>query len=108
MERLSFRVIAGRPVKEPESPASVWMKSTSTAIQVLSAVTFALILATLMGCDGELERLQAEAEWNAKVVRTVTPEKGELVTIRQFADGQFIVRKYQGGLKGTDILARDQ
>ena len=76
-------------------------------IQILAAVAFLVILATLSGCDGEFERLQAEADWNAKVARTL-PRKGELVTIRQFSDGRYVIRKYSGGLKDTTIIARDE
>lgn len=76
-------------------------------IQVLGLITFGVILFVLAGCDSEYARLQAEADWNAKVAHAAVPEKGELVTIRQFADGRYIVRRYQGGLKRTDIIAKD-
>lgn len=66
-----------------------------------------ILLLTLAGCDGEYQRLKAEAEFNAKVARTL-PKKGELVTIRQYADGQYIVRRYEHGLKDTVIVARDE
>lgn len=62
----------------------------------------------LCSCDGEVERLQRQAEWQAKVTRAVTPKEGELVTIRQFADGRYVIRRYDHGLKDTTIIARDE
>ena len=69
-----------------------------------------LLLLCLLLCacgDGEYERLKSEADWQAKVERATLPKKGELVTIRQFADGRYVIRRYDGGLKRTDIIIRE-
>lgn len=76
-------------------------------IQIAAALTFALILISLAACDGDFERRQAESDWNAKMSRAATPEKGQLVTIRQYADGRFVVRRYEHGLISTDLISRD-
>ena len=79
-----------------------------TAIQLLGAITFGLILAILIsGCSDEYERAVRQAEFNAKVARTTLPREGELVTIRQLGEG-YIVRRYRGGLIATNVLKEDQ
>ena len=77
-------------------------------LELFMAGIIATLVLFLTACDGEYERLRAEADWQAKMARAATPSKGELVTIRQFADGRFVIRRYQGGLQRTDILARDE
>jgi hypothetical protein len=77
-------------------------------IQVLAAITFLAILVSLSACDGEYERLKAEADWQAKVARAAVPKKGELVTIRELGKDRYVIRKYNGGLKDTVIIARDE
>ena len=67
-----------------------------------------VVLFMLPGCDGEFERLQAEAAWNAKVARAATPKKGELVTIRELGGDRLIVRRYNGGLQSTDIISKEE
>ena len=67
-----------------------------------------ICLFILPGCDGEVERLQAQAEWQAKMTRAATPKKGELVTIRELAKDRYVVRRYNGGLQETNIIARDE
>lgn len=69
----------------------------------------ALIVAALLltGCDGEYERLQAEAEWHAKVARAALPRDGELVTIKRLSEKSYAVRHYKGGLRHTDILVME-
>lgn len=79
----------------------------TTTIQLLAGLTFTAILFTL-GCDGEVERLAREAEWQAKMTRAATPKKGELVTIRELAKDRYVVRRYNGGLQETNIIARDE
>ena len=78
-------------------------------VKGLIALAVLWIVLMLPGCgDSEYERLQAEAEFNAKVAHAALPKKGELVTIRQYADGRYVVRKYDGGLKETYMVTRDE
>ncbi len=86
--------------RTPETLLAIAIKGM-VALTVLWVVLF-----LLPGCDGEFERLQAEAEFNAKVARTL-PKKGELVTIKQFSDGHYVIRRYDRGLKETYVLARE-
>lgn len=76
------------------------------AIALGIACAFASFL--LAGCDGELERLQKQADWREKFSRVALPDEGELVTIRQLGEKSYAVRRYKGGLLSTQILTRDE
>lgn len=88
--------------RKAETPTSLLIKGL-VALTVLYVVLF-----LLPGCDNEFYRLQSEAEFNAKLARAATPKDGELVTIRQLGTDRFIVRKYEGGLKETYVIAREE
>lgn len=73
----------------------------------LIALAVLVIVSGLPACSDDFDRLQAQAEWQARVERAATPKEGELVTIREIARGKYIVRRYHGGLLSTDIIARE-
>lgn len=108
-------VIAGRPVRRfEETHRTAPQISFALILEVLGAITFAVILLTLYGCgDGEYERKQSEAEWNAKVARACLPRSTEtLVNVRHMGDG-YIFRRYAPfGSKqpylSTDVIARNE
>lgn len=72
----------------------------------IAAVLVAAVIC-LNSCSDDFDRLQAQAEWQAKWERAATPREGELVTIREIAQNKYIVRRYHGGLISTDVLARE-
>ena len=84
-------------------------KETLERLLVKGLIALAVLWIVLMlpGCDSEYERLRAEADWQAKMSRAATPEKGELVTIRQLGDNTYAVRRYKGGLQRTDIISKE-
>lgn len=52
-------------------------------LELLAAgLLVALLLVLLVGCDGEVERQQREAEFNAKFVHACLPKIGEPITAR--------------------------
>ena len=110
MEKTGYSVIAGRPAarKFKETHRTAPQVSFARILEVLGAITFAVILMSLYGCDGEFERLQAQAEFNQKMARATTPHKGELITVKQISEGHYIVRRYNRGLKETYVVAREE
>lgn len=79
----------------------------------VAAIIAVMAVASLSGCSGDYERLQAEAEWNAKVARACLPRSTEtLVNVRHMGDG-YVFRRYAPfGSKqpylSTDVLARGE
>lgn len=113
-----IKVAAGRPYTdhlyaEAQKPIEFPHKQSFWKEDLLCLVALIVTVLIVTGCDGEYERLQSEADWNAKVARACLPSKTEtLVNIRHLGDG-YIVRRYSPyGSKqpylSTDVLARSE
>lgn len=63
-----------------------------------------LMLPILCACDGEFERLQREAEFNARLARAAMPRKGEVKTCKWRYDDKLVC--YRPG--GKQIVVADR
>ena len=92
MEKTGYSVIAGRPAarKFEETHRTAPQVSFATILEVLGAITFAVILLALYGCaDPELDHQQQVAERNARFWNACAA-MGKQRIVNEWQNGQLV------------------